>query len=319
MNKVFSDDVSGPGLSWGENNMSMRSRRRQSDNSDTVSKEIQRMQHLLFEKISSIQFCIDGAVGLPLSTSATRVTARLMASDRSQVGDPSAPSFSQSDSDALAPLYDLHMGWRGRTLQPSLTIVCRIDTLERPSLTAKCIGFAALKLCVDERGLQPSPELEHDQVFLNAGQYLLPIVYGSVPIDTVFTEAIMDKLPHIHNAFLRVRLFDPNVENKSGTGNNVNLTRSNMTPQSAGGGGQGQGQVPVSSFMDQSSVAAVIINSYTFAPSLSTPKLPISEIMMDEIQRGMAIDSGESFAFNYVLVCIFLNEFFFVLDWYILL
>jgi hypothetical protein len=145
-----------------------------------------------------------------------------------------------------------------------------------------------LKLCVDERGLQPPPELEQgEQVYLNAGQYLLPIVYGSVPIDSVFTEAIMDKLPHIHNAFLRVRLFDPNVENKSGTGNNINITRNNnLTPQSGG-------LEPAASFLDQASVAAVIINSYTFAPSLSTPRLPISEIMMDEIQRGMAIDSGE--------------------------
>ena len=38
---------------------------------------------------------------------------------------------------------------------PTLTLICRIDTLERPSLETKCIGYAALKLFIDENGLQP--------------------------------------------------------------------------------------------------------------------------------------------------------------------
>ena len=96
---------------WAESK-SMRHKRRNSD-VDAISKEIQKMQHLSFANISSIQFCIDGAIGLPLSTTATRVTARLMAAERSQVGEPSAPSFSHPDSDFCAPNYDLHMGWRG--------------------------------------------------------------------------------------------------------------------------------------------------------------------------------------------------------------
>ncbi len=114
MSKIFvGDDVEGA-PSWGESNMSMRSKRRTDSKDITVSKEIQRMQHQSFDKISSIQFCIDGAIGLPLSTTATRVTARLMAHDRSQVGEPSAPSFSHPDSEATTPTFDLHMGWRGK-------------------------------------------------------------------------------------------------------------------------------------------------------------------------------------------------------------
>ena len=82
---------------------------------DTMeSKEIDRMKHLAFNSISSIQFCIDNAIGLPASTTATRVTARLIAHDRSQVGEISAPSFSHPDSDVLNPVYDLHMVWRGK-------------------------------------------------------------------------------------------------------------------------------------------------------------------------------------------------------------
>ena len=77
------------------------------------SKEINTMQKIPFERISAIQFCVDSAIGLPLSTTATRVTARLLDHDKRQVGEPSASSISQPDSEAYAPVFDLHAGWRG--------------------------------------------------------------------------------------------------------------------------------------------------------------------------------------------------------------
>ncbi len=154
--------------------------------------------------------------------------------------------------------------------------------LERPSLQAKCMGFAALKLCVDENGLQPMPDLDHEQVFLNAGQYLLPIVFGSVPTDNVFTEAIMDKLPHIHNAFLKVRLYDPNVEAAGKAGNlaRVGVSTPISSPASEG-----------AVFLNQSSIASILVNAHPFVSAV--PKLPISETIIDEIQKGVAIDAGE--------------------------
>lgn len=73
------------------------------------------LRHLSFDTISSIQFCVDGAHGLPASVTATRVTARLLSHDRTQIGEPSAPSYSNPDSDARNPKFDLHMGWRGKS------------------------------------------------------------------------------------------------------------------------------------------------------------------------------------------------------------
>lgn len=77
------------------------------------SQTIKPLRHLSFDTISSIQFCVDGARGLPASVTGTRVTARLLSHDRTQVGEPSAPSYSNPDSEARNPQFDLHMGWRG--------------------------------------------------------------------------------------------------------------------------------------------------------------------------------------------------------------
>jgi hypothetical protein len=179
------------------------------------SRKIQRegdQKDLAFERVELLQFCIDGAVGLPLCATATRVTARLLDHNRAQIGVPSSSTVSQPDSRTEEPRFDLQASWRGSSLVPTVTIVCRIDTLEKPYLQPRCIGFAVLKLCVDKNGVQPDPNRHYDEIYLNAGQFLLPIVYGSVPSNGVFSESMMDRLPHIYDAYLSVRLFDPSIE-----------------------------------------------------------------------------------------------------------
>jgi hypothetical protein len=116
-------------------------------------------------------------------------------------------------------------------LRPSLTVVCRIDTLEKPFLSCRCIGYAVLKLFADASSnsgghpIQPvhdflpvstqysSPNRLSGQansgIYLNAGEFLLPIVYGKIPTEGKFCESLVDTLPHIPDAYLIVRLYDP--------------------------------------------------------------------------------------------------------------
>ena len=100
------------------------------------SREIQRMEHLALDRVSNIQFCVDGAVGMPVSCTATRVTARLLDHDRRQIGEPSASTVSQPDSQVSSPIFDLQAGWRGAdhscpvnlsTLFTSNLLVCHMQ------------------------------------------------------------------------------------------------------------------------------------------------------------------------------------------------
>ena len=177
----------------------------------TTSQELNRMQTLLHENVEGVQFCIDGALGLPISSTATRVTVRLIDSDWNQIGENNAASLSHPDSNAFEPAFDLHMSWRGMYMAPTGTLVCRIDTLERPSLAAKCIGFAALKMFVDRNGDQPTINTPLDEVYLNTGKFDIPIVYGTISTDGELCEDKAKQLPHIHKAHLCVRLFNPNI------------------------------------------------------------------------------------------------------------
>lgn len=80
------------------------------------------------------------------------------------------------------------------------------------------LGYAALKLCVDENGAQPlywdaTPGRVNKPVFLNAGKFLIPINVSTLPEWGVFSEEAVESLAPVPGAFLCVRLFDGKVEN----------------------------------------------------------------------------------------------------------
>lgn len=170
------------------------------------------------------------------------------------------------------------------TLHPSHTLVVRLDTLEKPSLLPKLIGFGVLKLCIDVTGQQPSADSNaHDSmVFLNTGQFMLPIVYGRTPEAGNFSEAEINKLPHLFDAFLKVRLFD-----NGGEPIPVPVKRRPSVFAAEKGN-----TITTRDFIVDSSVIGSLI--YTIPYSSDTIKrLPLSEGIINDIKRGTEIGASE--------------------------
>lgn len=171
----------------------------------------------------------------------------------------------------------------GNMLIPTITIVCRIDTLEKPLLQPRCVGFAVLKLSVDANGDQPGLAAINKHVYLNAGQYLLPIVYGSVPASGLFSESLMDKLPHISDAYLSVRLFDPSVE--AGAVGPDNLSRG-LDP--AATAGRDTRKVTLNK-----TIIGSLLKHQPGVAGTGMPRLPIDDFMANEISRGAEVQAEE--------------------------
>lgn len=150
--------------------------------------------------------------------------------------------------------------------------------MEKPDLLPKCIGFAVLKLFVDENGDQPANDQIDGSLFLNGGQFLLPIVYGRVPTEGHYSESLMDTLPHIHEAYLGVRLFDPSFDN-------LTTSRDNMFV--SGGLEKGKRR-----YLSRNSIVVDIINSLPKA-SAKLRKFPVSSVIQEDVRRGINIDDGE--------------------------
>jgi len=79
----------------------------------TEPRLIKGLSRVPFDQLSAIRIDVRRAVGLPVLTTASRVTARLLDHDLSQMGDCSPSYISQPDSEATSPVYNLNAGWRG--------------------------------------------------------------------------------------------------------------------------------------------------------------------------------------------------------------
>eukprot|EP01038_Epipyxis_sp_PR26KG_P009588 gene9588-12914_t len=245
-------------------------------------KRNQPSQQPVFDRSSLVQLCVDGASKLPWNAVATRVSALILTWDRVQVCEAALPAFSFPDSACQSPTYDLHMSWRGAVLDPSLTIVFRVDTLEKPSLKPKCMGYAAIKLCKYANGDQPKPGQQKQTCYLNAGNHDVPIFYGRVPLNGPLVEESMNDLPKIPNAILKVRLFDPNIEQLS---TSINSNRSDITSPTTN-------SKLDSRHLSDSSIGLTIVKLYT-QDMQKVARLPVSKSLMDEITRGHSLDSNE--------------------------
>lgn len=168
-----------------------------------------------FNKLQRVQFCVDGAIGLPVNCTASRVSAQLMEPTRHRLG-PLMSSYTHPDSPMANPRLDLFSTWRKEDLvSPTLTILCRLDTLERPSLKSVAVGYAALKLCVGPSGLQPVGNEPLGDAKLNAGKFYIPINIGSIPEWGLLNEELIESLPPLPGAFLCVRLFEATTDSPS--------------------------------------------------------------------------------------------------------
>jgi len=188
---------------------------------------IEPFQRVTLDSVETVELCVDGAVGLPVNCTATRVSARLICPDRTQAGLSAEPNNCFADSPCFSPTFDLQMRWKLEKKVPAtVTVVIRVDTLERPSMVAKTVGYAPVKLAFTDKGLQPTPEDEASwrssraaggssgpNIYLNAGQFLVPMYHGVVPTSKTLTQSLIEtSLNRIPGAFVKVRLFDAKID-----------------------------------------------------------------------------------------------------------
>ena len=117
----------------------------------------------------------------------------------------------------------------------TLTVLIRIDGLERPSMKLRCIGYGAMSLFIDSNNQQPINQSNNqsnkqsniqsikqsnnqsilqtsnnnhyiESIQLNIGNFLIPISSSFIPSNILLTEQLINTLPSINNAFINIRI-----------------------------------------------------------------------------------------------------------------
>ncbi len=175
-----------------------------------------------------------------------------------------------------------------------------MDTLESPSMEAKTVGYAALRLCVDSNNQQPTSlggnSAFTSDCFLNAGHYLLPIYYGRVP-DGVLSQALIETMTPLEGAYLNVRLFDAAAEEKN-KHNNVGTAKPmpqspNTTPLPTTTGHCGVWGSDYDLKLSRRSVAQMVVGTVArLVPCELKSKFPLSKAMLEDLYHNRPLDRG---------------------------
>ncbi|KAJ8598468.1 hypothetical protein CTAYLR_010107 [Chrysophaeum taylorii] len=140
-----------------------------------------------FRRGDGVDVFVDGATGLPDNAGASRVAVKLMADGR-VVGSSEHAGIAKIAGKRFAPTFDLVVELREPALDPTSTILFRVDVLDEdappPDATTtrpvresqpKVLGYAALNLFCVPGDAASAPRDKHDRACLASGGFQLPI------------------------------------------------------------------------------------------------------------------------------------------------
>ncbi|ETW03484.1 hypothetical protein H310_04935 [Aphanomyces invadans] len=176
----------------------------------------------LFSRGDGFNVYVDGARSLPDIVTITKVTCFALNADMGNVPplqDPSA--FASLHDNAFSPSFQLGLEFRGDRFNPTLTLLCRVDTIHSISKQAMVVGYAVLPVFLehDENRAATTPPTKAtvQEFHLNAGAFQLPLRLGAtLGTDRVdFTSKACDSFMKLPCATLLVRVC-PAVKSEDG-------------------------------------------------------------------------------------------------------
>ncbi|CAK4721154.1 unnamed protein product [Aphanomyces euteiches] len=163
----------------------------------------------LFARGDGFDVYIDGARSLPDCVTMTKITCFALNSDMSTCNPQQEPTaMATLTSSLFSPSFNLCLEYRAERFNPTLTLLCRIDTVHATTKKPLVVGYTALSLFLEsETSNQPTKSTTQD-VLLNAGAFQVPIrlgtQLGTYAID--FTAKACDAFLKLPCATLLVRI-----------------------------------------------------------------------------------------------------------------
>ncbi|OQR83526.1 hypothetical protein ACHHYP_14578 [Achlya hypogyna] len=139
---------------------------------------VQRRQ-VVFARGDGVNVYVDGARSLPDATSATKLTAFAFHADMSQCAALQETSaLSPLTANAFAPDFNLLLEYRDERFNPTLTLLVRVDTVNRFTKEPIVLGYAALPIFLnaDTKAQPTKPSVQ--EFVLNEGAFQVPLHVG---------------------------------------------------------------------------------------------------------------------------------------------
>jgi hypothetical protein len=162
----------------------------------------------IFEKGYGIDFYLDGCRFLPDNVSVTKCIIRVVNQKYKDIFPLKAtiPTKLTKENDAYNPLYDYRYEYRAEQIDPTAMLFICLVTIDTSNNESRIIGYSAINLFINRFSLlQPIEENDTD-IYLQSGNYQLPI-YPEEPLRIPpFNMEKMSKLQTLPCASLLIRI-----------------------------------------------------------------------------------------------------------------
>ncbi|OQS04263.1 hypothetical protein THRCLA_03490 [Thraustotheca clavata] len=182
----------------------------------------------LFNQGNGVNVYVDGARGLPNTVTITKVTVFAFAIDMTSIS-PQRDSFCLTSLDdiAMEPSFNLLLEYREERFNSTMTLLFRVDTIEKSSKTPLVLGYAAFPMFLDNESKSQPSKPTVQEFSLNEGAFQIPlrlgVQVGSPTID--MTAKACDSFLKLSCSTLLIRI---NIAAKTQDGLQV-LSRNNVS------------------------------------------------------------------------------------------
>ncbi|CAM9234915.1 unnamed protein product, partial [Discosporangium mesarthrocarpum] len=149
---------------------------------------------------------VDRGVGMPRSCTVSKLMLRAFGNHGKAQAEVWA--VSNAFSPPSTPTFNLREEFRpekNRMLDMTMTLLMRVETIERHSKEHAIVGYSVLNTFIDENGKQPR-DSNAKGMFLNKGDFQVPVYQRPPPNMNNLDGTSMEGLPRVPCAFLQVRI-----------------------------------------------------------------------------------------------------------------
>ncbi|KAF0698182.1 Aste57867_11167 [Aphanomyces stellatus] len=140
-------------------------------------------QKTLFAPCDGFDVYVDGARSLPDLVTATKLTCFALHADMSTCAplQESTTAFASPDETVYSPMFNVWLEYRSERFNPTLTLLCRVDTIDATTKAPRVVGYCALPVFLThgDDGVKPPTKATTQEFCLNAGAFQVPLRLGA--------------------------------------------------------------------------------------------------------------------------------------------
>eukprot|EP00347_Sterkiella_histriomuscorum_P021982 403332092 len=172
-----------------------------------IPNDMKQFNEIKFLDGEGVDFYVDGARFLPENVSYSRILVRAFTIDQYRVINPTKGMADLDVSQGRHPFFGFRQEIRAPKIDPTLTMLITVETIDRSDGLEKIVGYAYFPLFLNFQNKMPVNNRNVSNVLLQSGCYQIPIYATKIPVEKDLTLENIQTLEKIPCSSVLIRCY----------------------------------------------------------------------------------------------------------------